>query len=266
MSKSDWDEKSNWEKLLELYKEPKTVSDYGDFNVMNFYGSDWKYIITENQKPKPNNVEQLLLWNNLWTKIWDRKLKTVVLLEKYPEELKLDQMTLKKEKVVKNPKGYNVISITISKVGDKTPDERKVVLFEYNHWKNPCPSTIETVILYNLIEDLNHTENNEWREVLKTKQIIVHCGTDITRSIVFVILDAMIEKIETDKNYDLTKVEEYLYKFIYNFGSALFLKDIKQYQYLLTATSVYGDCHKANDKQWKKASKMWIEQVGKTQK
>jgi protein tyrosine phosphatase len=57
--------------------------------------------------------------------------------------------------------------------------------------------------LNNLIEDLSHTKNNERGDVLKTKQIVVHCGTDVSRSSIFVSLDSMIEKIEMDEKYDL---------------------------------------------------------------
>ena len=97
---------------------------------------------------------------------------------------------MKKETIDKE--GYRVINLTISKVDNKKTDERKVVIFEYNHWKKTCPSLYETTILYKLIEDLNNTENNKWGDVLKTNQIVVHCGTDISRSIIFVSLDAMM--------------------------------------------------------------------------
>jgi protein tyrosine phosphatase len=231
------------------------------YKLFNPTGSEFKYIITENNVISDSSPEAVS--NNFWWMIWENDVRTIVMLEDmnvlycpYFPSKPFENLTFDISKTI-HKEFYREINFKIIKKVNKTIEEKKLRLFEYSHWPKNIPNNKNDI--FNLIEDFKNIENNEWVDVTKHKLIVVHCKTGTGRAGIFVSLAAMMEKIVNKskiktKKLDSDSIDNDLYEYI-DISLAhrpLFLENQHQYNYLLETLEFYKTCVTSNNKPWQK--------------
>ncbi|CAC5398797.1 PTPRK [Mytilus coruscus] len=180
---------------------------------------------------------------DLWSLIYDNDCRTMVILEKLDEDVPViprdTDQRFSNDNFIISRNSSNVLQdkVKVSLRHKNKKEERPLTVFIYNEWEdnNTMPNSTKTMV--DFIENVARTtrEDNE--------SIVVICRDGCTKSGIFVTLDLVLEKMETDEEIDIFQVARRI-----QIRRPQFLSSIEQYEFcysavkeLLSSESVYAN-------------------------